>query len=1316
MPTATHPHKDRMVSIVILTYNNIDLTRICVESLIQYTQYTPLEMIFVDNNSQDSTRSYLKEVEKKHTNVQLILNEENLGFAHGNNQGAATAQGAFIVFLNNDTVVTQGWMQGLIRYLDDPESGMVGPVTNSSGNKTRIAVDYKTLDEMHRFAAEYTARHSGQSFEIRMLPFQCVALRRTVFEEIGPLDETFGIGMFEDDDYAIRLRQKGYKILCAEDVFIHHWGSASFSKIGFTNYWQLFKQNRIKFEQKWGEEWIPHTHRPELIPQQYRMYLDNAIQFSDVILDMEKRTEGQRLELQNIYSSNSWALIQKLQRVRHFFIPEHSQRERLLHRFVHSVRRTKQLQRTTPSLTASQKPERDRQTTVPRSRHQQPAHQPGIAAQSIIVGDTELKLRYPWPLVSVILPVYNHADMLESAANSVLFSSYPNIELIEKLPRALTHAHQFASGEFITWTSSDNLLMPETIERLVNGLLCHPEAILAYADVRLIDDQGNRLLDKTYRPQNLDPDHPDILRLYTDGSPLSYEADNYINACFLYRRDAASALEGHFADDLRGLEDFDFWMRMQKGGKFTHIHNQEPLYEYRVHQRTMSHKILTQEPELSAHVERIDNLMEYEQRRREYADSRWHLLLDDSLSDKDKLEIECISQHLAVDTQPTTSQLEPGTKRLRITSSETRGTEIVYARLLPDSWQLTWNSPYDEEQRTLEVWKGVNIHPLALKARLYQPGRDDYADAGERHIAGLHTGLASLPIDIPKTRLVIQSNPNIYFMILDIPGMDDQELGLKIVAGLENATYLGSQPFGEVYRQYACWDAVWLPPLSQKNQHASYRVQLALAYAVARPLIAPRGLTFSPAPYQFYYHSPDESLNFIRQFDRFTMDTTVLNRYLASWSQAGRLQQLLKYADSATQEIFIPRPDFNITPPSITKPSTWNKNRDESLETLKCGLVVNTLDKGGLEEFVAQLALGLPTHNIETIVICNQEGGTIADSLKEKGVRVYLTQGNEVMIRQVLLGENPNILITHLVDNSTLDIAYGLGIPIVEIVQNSYVWFDNDAWQTERKRSRYFTHVVATSQNTLRYYAKWNNALNQDWMTVIPNCIDIDRIQVVDRNLARQKLGIEQDEFLFLTLASYAPAKNQLGLLTAFDRVAASYPQARLWCVGNIADPVYHQKVIDHWERIPAKDKIRLEDFRTDISNLLSAGDAFVLDSVYEGWSLAATEALIAGLPLIHSDCGSAEELVGAEGERGIIVPNPVSAPINLNNDLVNRFSPVLEKVNTQALVNAMEQIIEERNLWLARKDQIRTHAAQEFSFENALDAYAQLFNKILNG
>ncbi len=96
-----------------------------------------------------------------------------------------------------------------------------------------------------------------------MLALFCVAMRRTTFDEIGPLDERFGIGMFEDDDYAIRLQQKGYKMLCAEDVFIHHWGKASFSQLREPEFMRLFEENKVKLEQKWGIQWEPHKAREE---------------------------------------------------------------------------------------------------------------------------------------------------------------------------------------------------------------------------------------------------------------------------------------------------------------------------------------------------------------------------------------------------------------------------------------------------------------------------------------------------------------------------------------------------------------------------------------------------------------------------------------------------------------------------------------------------------------------------------------------------------------------------------------------------------------------------------------------------------------------------------------------------------------------------------------------------------------------------------------------------------------------------------------------------------------------------------------------
>ncbi len=88
-------------------------------------------------------------------------------------------------------------------------------------------------------------------------------MRKAVVDQIGPLDERFGAGMFEDDDYARRVRQAGYRVICAEDVFVHHRGSASFSKLSETEYRNLFELNKRLYEEKWGEAWVPHRYRIE---------------------------------------------------------------------------------------------------------------------------------------------------------------------------------------------------------------------------------------------------------------------------------------------------------------------------------------------------------------------------------------------------------------------------------------------------------------------------------------------------------------------------------------------------------------------------------------------------------------------------------------------------------------------------------------------------------------------------------------------------------------------------------------------------------------------------------------------------------------------------------------------------------------------------------------------------------------------------------------------------------------------------------------------------------------------------------------------
>ena len=249
------------ISLIVLTYNNLNYTRQCLESIFTKTSYPNFEIVVVDNASTDGTLEFLRSFAEIHPQVKLLLNRENLGFAAGNNQGVEASTGEYLVFLNNDIVVTHGWLSRLVGHLRNPQAGAVGPVTNYAGNESRISVDYSDIVGLDDFARRYTHDHAGQTFEIRMLALFCLAVRRTVIDTVGLLDERFDVGMYEDDDFSLRIRQKGYTILCAEDVYIHHWGSAAFSQMAAERYQRLHEENRAKFEEKWGTRWRPHHRR-----------------------------------------------------------------------------------------------------------------------------------------------------------------------------------------------------------------------------------------------------------------------------------------------------------------------------------------------------------------------------------------------------------------------------------------------------------------------------------------------------------------------------------------------------------------------------------------------------------------------------------------------------------------------------------------------------------------------------------------------------------------------------------------------------------------------------------------------------------------------------------------------------------------------------------------------------------------------------------------------------------------------------------------------------------------------------------------------
>ncbi|WP_083243749.1 glycosyltransferase [Aeromonas sp. DNP9] len=257
----TNRNKVPKVSIVVLTFNNLKLTKDCLESIERNTTYSNFEVILVDNASTDGTIDYLEKYCSLRDNYLFIPNAKNLGFAKGNNVGLDAATGEILVVLNNDTYVGPYWLEGLVGALENnPELGVVGPVTNNIGNEAKINISYDNWLQLNDSAINYIIENRNKLYPVECLAFFCVAIPRGVYELVGPISEDYGLGFFEDDDYCKAVAKAGFKMAVVEDSFVHHHLSASFNKLKNNHKEELMKKNKAIFEAKWGE-WKPHSYR-----------------------------------------------------------------------------------------------------------------------------------------------------------------------------------------------------------------------------------------------------------------------------------------------------------------------------------------------------------------------------------------------------------------------------------------------------------------------------------------------------------------------------------------------------------------------------------------------------------------------------------------------------------------------------------------------------------------------------------------------------------------------------------------------------------------------------------------------------------------------------------------------------------------------------------------------------------------------------------------------------------------------------------------------------------------------------------------------
>jgi GT2 family glycosyltransferase/predicted Zn-dependent protease len=250
------PPGDELASILILCCNELHYTRLCLESVLRHTR-PPYELVVVDNGSTDGTPAYLEEVRTRTgpAHVTILRNETNVGFPAGCNQALAAARGQYLVFLNNDTIVTEGWLNGLVgsALREWPRVGLVGPVSNSAPPPQHVAVSYADIKAIDSFAARRKVEYANQALEVDRLTGFCLLVRRDVLDRIGGFDERYGLGFFDDDDLCVRAREAGFRLLVAPNIFIHHFGSRTFTSLGIDCEKQLVENFR-QFKEKWGPE------------------------------------------------------------------------------------------------------------------------------------------------------------------------------------------------------------------------------------------------------------------------------------------------------------------------------------------------------------------------------------------------------------------------------------------------------------------------------------------------------------------------------------------------------------------------------------------------------------------------------------------------------------------------------------------------------------------------------------------------------------------------------------------------------------------------------------------------------------------------------------------------------------------------------------------------------------------------------------------------------------------------------------------------------------------------------------------------------
>ena len=251
------------VDVIVCVHNAPDDVRNCLESILAHPSYRLNQLLLVNDGSDESTTSYLHSFKTRSPiKTTLLENPAPGGYTKAANRGLAASEADFAILLNSDTIVTPGWIERLMACAEvDSAIGIVGPLSNAASWQSvpkrfatggDWAVNDLDLSLLDRIATTYSASFNPQYPRVSIVNGFCFAIKRKVMDAIGLLDElAFPRGYGEENDYCFRAAQAGFSLAIADDCYVFHAKSKSYSH---ERRRELAEQSGLVLRQRYGAE------------------------------------------------------------------------------------------------------------------------------------------------------------------------------------------------------------------------------------------------------------------------------------------------------------------------------------------------------------------------------------------------------------------------------------------------------------------------------------------------------------------------------------------------------------------------------------------------------------------------------------------------------------------------------------------------------------------------------------------------------------------------------------------------------------------------------------------------------------------------------------------------------------------------------------------------------------------------------------------------------------------------------------------------------------------------------------------------------